>query len=98
MKTTDELVRLYWESFHLIKDNPNLTTDQIPQHLLESWLSNDIVVVTLKVRQHFAICIFELIHDMYEGDTEETNPVVLKCRFDSFRCILLHEQIGRAHV
>ena len=95
MKTTDKLVKLYWESFHLIEDNPDLTTDQIPQHLLEAWLSSQIVVVTLKIQQHFAICIFELIHDAYEEDTEDTNPVVLKYRFDSFRHILLHELINR---
>ena len=95
MKTTDELVKLYWESFHLIEDNPDLTTDQIPQHLLEAWLSNQIVVVTLKIQQYFAICIFELIHDAYEGDTEDTDPVILKYRFDSLRYILLHELINR---
>lgn len=36
-----DLVKLYEESFKLIIDNPNLTTDKIPNHLLEAWLSDE---------------------------------------------------------
>ena len=67
MKTTEELVKLYGESFNLITNFPNLTTDQIPQHLLELWISCEVIVVTSKIQQSFGYAIFELIHDIYDN-------------------------------
>lgn len=53
-----DLVKLYGESFKLISDNPNLTTDKIPNHLLESWLSDDVIVITGNEQPYFAVSIF----------------------------------------
>ena len=94
MRDTDELVSLYGKSFSLITNNPNLTTDKIPQDLLDAWTSNDILFVTEKVQQRFSFAIFELIHDFYE-DTDLTSLNTLKSRYDTFQDILIHEQINR---
>lgn len=94
MRDTDELVRLYGESFSLIKNNPNLTTDKIPQNLLDAWTSDDVIFVTEKVQQRFGFAIFELIHDFYE-DTDLTSLNTLKSRYDAFQNILIHELINR---
>lgn len=50
-----DLVKLYEESFKLIIDNPNLTTDKIPNHLLEAWLSDDVIVITNTEQSYFAV-------------------------------------------
>lgn len=34
--------KLYQESFDFISQNLNVTTDQIPDHLLQYWISSDI--------------------------------------------------------
>lgn len=94
MRDMDELVRLYGESFSLITNNPNLTTDKIPQNLLDAWTSNDVIFVTEKVQQRFSFAIFELIHDFYE-DTDLTSLNTLKSRYDTFQNILIHELINR---
>lgn len=94
MRDSDELVRLYGESFSLITNNPNLTTDKIPLNLLEAWVTDDIIFVTEKVQQRFSFAIFELIHDFYE-DTDLTNLNTLKSRYDTFQNILIHELINR---
>lgn len=94
MRDSDELVRLYGESFSLITNNPNLTTDKIPQNLLEAWVTDDIIFVTEEVQQRFSFAIFELIHDFYE-DTDFTSLNTLKSRYDIFQNILIHELINR---
>ncbi|MGL5618052.1 MAG: hypothetical protein ACRDDC_00225 [Tannerellaceae bacterium] len=94
MRDTDELVRLYGESFNLITKTPNLTTDKIPQNLLDAWTSDDVIFVTENVQQRFSFAIFELIHDLYE-DTDLTNLSILKSRYDAFQNILIHELINR---
>ena len=94
MRDTDELVRLYGESFSLITNNPNLTTDKIPKNLLDAWTSDDVIFVTENVQQRFSFAIFELIHDLYE-DTDLTNLSILKSRYDAFQNILIHELINR---
>lgn len=94
MRDTDELVRLYGESFSLITNNPNLTTDKIPQNLLDAWTSDDVIFVTEKVQQRFGFAIFELIYDFYE-DTDLTSLNTLKSRYDAFQNILIHELINR---
>ena len=60
-----DLVKLYGESFKLITDNPNLTSDKIPNHLLEAWLSDDVIVITDAEQPYFAVSIFHLVHDEY---------------------------------
>lgn len=94
MRDTDELVSLYGKSLSLITNNPNLTTDKIPQNLLDAWTSDDVIFVTEKVQQRFSFAIFELIHDFYE-DTDLSSLNTLKSRYDTFQNILIHELINR---
>lgn len=93
-----DLVKLYGENFKLISDNPNLTTDKIPNHLLESWLSDDVIVITGNKQPYFAVSIFQLVHDEYlcrKGIENEPDSKTIEHRFNLFQYILALESIHR---
>lgn len=93
-----DLVKLYGESFQLMTENPGLTTDKIPNNLLEAWLSDEVIVITETEQPYFAVSIFHLIHDDYlirKGITTEPDDNVLKNRFDTFQYILALEFVNR---
>ena len=86
-----DLVKLYEESFKLIIDNPNLTTDKIPNHLLEAWLSDDVIVITNTEQSYFAVSIFHLVHDVYlclKGIETDPDSKTIERRFNTFQYIL----------
>mgnify|MGYP000491324509 CR=1 FL=1 len=87
-----DLVKLYEESFKLIIDNPNLTTDKIPNHLLEAWLSDDVIVITNTEQSYFAVSIFHLVHDVYlclKGIETDPDSKTIERRFNTFQYIWL---------
>lgn len=59
-----DLVKLYEESFKLIIDNPNLTTDKIPNHLLEAWLSDDVMSLQIP-SSPISLCQYSILYMMY---------------------------------
>lgn len=95
-----DLVKLYGESFKLITDNPNLTTDKIPNHLLEAWLSDDVIVITETEKHYFAVSIFHLVHDEYlclKGIETDPDSKTIEHRFNTFQHILALEFVHRQH-
>lgn len=95
-----DLVKLYGESFKLITDNPNLTTDKIPNHLLEAWLSDDVIVITDAEQPYFAVSIFHLVHDEYlclKGIETDPDSKTIERRFNTFQYILALESVHRQH-
>lgn len=95
-----DLVKLYGESFKLITDNPNLTTDKIPNHLLEAWLSDDVIVITNTEQPYFAVSIFHLVHDEYlslKGIKTDPDSKTIERRFNTFQYILALESVHRQH-
>lgn len=95
-----DLVKLYGESFKLITDNPNLTTDKIPNHLLEAWLSDDVIVITDAELPYFAVAIFHLVHDVYlcfKGIEAAPDNKTIERRFNNFQYILALESLHRQH-
>ena len=94
------LVKLYEESFKLIIDNPNLTTDKIPNHLLEAWLSDDVIVITNTEQSYFAVSIFHLVHDVYlclKGIETDPDSKTIERRFNTFQYILALESVHRQY-
>ena len=95
-----DLVKLYEESFKLIIDNPNLTTDKIPNHLLEAWLSDDVIVITNTEQSYFAVSIFHLVHDVYlclKGIETDPDSKTIERRFNTFQYILALESVHRQY-
>lgn len=93
-----DLVKLYRESFELITDNPNLSTDKIPDHLLEAWLSDEVIVITESEQPYFAVSIFHVAQDEYlsrKGITTDPDEQIQKHRFDIFQYILALESVNR---
>lgn len=93
-----DLVKLYRESFELITDNPNLSTDKIPDHLLEAWLSDEVIVITESEQPYFTVSIFHVAQDEYlsrKGITTDPDEQIQKHRFDIFQYILALESVNR---
>lgn len=93
-----DIIHLYWESYWLITENPNLTTDKIPNNLLEVWLSDDAAFGGDDDQQTFATAVFEIvIEDQMErkGETIPPDDKTLRYRFGMFQYILALEFINR---
>lgn len=59
-----DLVKLYEESFKLIIDNPNLTTDKIPNHLWK--LGSQMMLLSLQIPSSpISLCQYSILYMMY---------------------------------
>lgn len=74
-----EITQLFNESVELIKNNPDLRTDQIPEHLFEVWFHNGEITEEHCPELAFALSIFDFAKKQYA----DTHPESQKPKISS---------------
>ncbi len=88
-----ELESLYEESLRLIDSTPDLTTNNIPDHLLCVWLYNGHIVPNPPTEQLLSIAIYKYANEKY-GDTS-LSPGDDRHRYEMLQYLLATEYVCR---